>query len=388
MSLFPPRLFLLFLVAFLVGADEFLLGPILTPIGHDLGIAPEQVVLFVAAYSLPLALLAPVFGTLSDHYGRTAILAPAAAVFGLASIATALSSSFEFGLASRLVTGIAGAGMLPIAFAMAADQGEAQAPKAIALVTSGLTLGIILSPGIGAWAATLTSWRVAFAGLGVLALPVALAAFTSGSDAPRQTSTGSRKAEPLLVPGAVGSLLAMMLGLGGAIGIFALAGERLREIFGLETGTIGLIYAAFGLATAAGNFLMPVAVRRLGSGRRVMRLALVCVLAAIVVTYALDGIALWGVLIALAVWAVLGGLGAPALQSHIAGLSMARRGALMALGMSGMNLGVAASSGLAAFAYAHDARWVAAQGVVLLSLSIVALRPAMATKQETTPVEA
>ncbi|HEU6441058.1 MAG TPA: hypothetical protein VFF38_01750 [Microvirga sp.] len=60
-----------------------------------------------------------------------------------------------------------------------------------------------------------------------------------------------------------------------------------------------------------------------------MRLALVCVLAAILVTFALDDIALWGVLIALAVWAVLGGLGAPALQSHIAGLSAARRSTLI-----------------------------------------------------------
>lgn len=185
----------------------------------------------------------------------------------------------------------------------------------------------------------------------------------------------------------MGSLLAMTLGLGGAIGIFALAGERLRDGFRLETGTIGLVYAAFGLATAAGNFLMPAAVRRLGSGRRVMRLALACVLSAILVTFALDDIALWGVLIALAVWAVLGGLGAPALQSYIAGLSAARRGTLMALGMGGMNLGVAASSGLAAFAYAHDALWVAVQGTVLLSMAVVALRPVGATGQETALAE-
>jgi hypothetical protein len=31
-----PRLIFLFLIAFLVGADQFLLGPILAPIGTDL----------------------------------------------------------------------------------------------------------------------------------------------------------------------------------------------------------------------------------------------------------------------------------------------------------------------------------------------------------------
>ena len=42
----------LFLVAFLVGADEFLLGPILTPIGDDLGVLPERVTLFTTAHQL------------------------------------------------------------------------------------------------------------------------------------------------------------------------------------------------------------------------------------------------------------------------------------------------------------------------------------------------
>jgi predicted MFS family arabinose efflux permease len=34
---------LLFLIAFLVGADELMLGPILAPIGRELGVQPERV---------------------------------------------------------------------------------------------------------------------------------------------------------------------------------------------------------------------------------------------------------------------------------------------------------------------------------------------------------
>ena len=48
---------LLFLIAFLVGADELMLGPILAPIGKDLGVQPERVTLFITAYSLALALM-------------------------------------------------------------------------------------------------------------------------------------------------------------------------------------------------------------------------------------------------------------------------------------------------------------------------------------------
>ncbi len=43
---------ILFLVAFLVGADELMLGSILEPIGNDLSVQPSQVTLFITAYSL------------------------------------------------------------------------------------------------------------------------------------------------------------------------------------------------------------------------------------------------------------------------------------------------------------------------------------------------
>lgn len=75
---------LLFLIAFLVGADELMLG------------------------------------TLSDRLGRMKVMLPATLLFGAASVVTGPVESFEWGLASRVLTGLASAGMLPIAFAMAA----------------------------------------------------------------------------------------------------------------------------------------------------------------------------------------------------------------------------------------------------------------------------
>ncbi|MHC1551299.1 MFS transporter [Phyllobacterium sp. K27] len=380
------RLIFLFLIAFLVGADEFLLGPILTPIGADLSVSPERIALFITAYSLPLAIMAPILGAVSDRYGRIAILVPSTLVFGLASIATSFVPTFETGIATRILTGAASGGMLGIAMAMAGDLGEKAAPKAIAFVTSGLTLGIILSPGIGALSAEMWSWRFAFAALGGLALIVVLVGLPSlrGKTAPdkRPHADGGNVAGPLFVPGAWGSLIAMAFGLGGAIGCFALVGERLRALFEWDTATVGVVYAAFGILTLVGNFTMPWALVRVGSGRALMRLALVSVLAAIVVTYAFDALGPVLIVLALAVWAVLGGMGAPGLQTHIAQLSPSRRGLLMALAGSSMNLGVAGASALAATVYPAGAAWVAAAGVGLIAIAIVALRPVRTGKPE------
>lgn len=141
---------MLFLIAFLVGADELMLGPILTPIGHDLGVPPERVTLFITAYSVALALIAPLLGGWSDRFGRLAIMLPASIIFGAASIATGLVETFEWGIITRILTGLASAGMLPIAFAMAADRSSTDMMKCIASVQSGLTLGMISSPALGA----------------------------------------------------------------------------------------------------------------------------------------------------------------------------------------------------------------------------------------------
>lgn len=380
------RLILLFLIAFLVGADEFLLGPILTPIGADLSVPPERIALFITAYSLPLAIMAPLLGGVSDRYGRLTVLVPSTLVFGLASISTSFVSSFEVGIATRILTGAASGGMLGIAMAMAGDLGEKAAPKAIAFVTSGLTLGIILSPGIGALSAQMWSWRFAFAVLGGLALIVAFISLPSlrATATPRnRTNTdASHAAGPLFVPGALGSLIAMALGLGGAVGCFALVGERLRSLFAWDTGTIGMVYAAFGILTLVGNFTMPWALARVGSGRALMRIALVFVLAAIVVTYVFDTLGPLPILAAFAVWAVAGGTGAPGLQTHIAQLSPARRGALMALAGSSMNLGIAGASALAASVFSAGAAWVAVVALVLITIACVALRPVGVGKAE------
>ncbi|KAA0975344.1 MFS transporter [Pseudomonas sp. ANT_J28] len=197
----------LFFLAFLVGADELLLGAILTPIGNDLSVRPESVTFFVTAYSLANAACAFFFGVLSDRCGRMRILIPASILFAAASIGTGLAATFEMALFFRVLTGAASAGMLPVAFAIASDAGGNNAERRIAFVSAGLTLGIIMSPGLRALLTALFSWRVAFAALGIAAVPFTALAFVTKSQ-PHSVAvvTQPMLKAPLLVPGAMGAL--------------------------------------------------------------------------------------------------------------------------------------------------------------------------------------
>ncbi|EFB3355275.1 TPA: MFS transporter [Klebsiella pneumoniae] len=366
----------LFFIAFLIGADELLLGPILTPVGNDLSVRPESVAFFVTAYSLANAACAFFFGVLSDRYGRMRILIPASILFAAASLETGLAATFEMAMFFRVLTGAASAGMLPVAFAIASDAGGTNAVRRIAFVSAGLTLGMIMSPGLGALLTALFSWRVAFIALGLAAVPFAALTFVIK---PQSHSvvviTKPKPKAPLLVPGALGALIAMGFGLGGGIGIFTLIGERLRDVAGYGTGIIGLTYVLLGVLSMAGNFMMPVMISCLGDGLRVMRIALVICLVMNVMVFSVASALPWSLLIALPLWALAGGVGSPALQYHIARLAPARRGALIALGMSLMHIGIALSASLAGIGYANGSLWVAALGTVLYGVAIMVLRP-------------
>lgn len=378
---------LLFLIAFLVGADELMLGPILAPIGKDLGVQPERITLFITAYSVALAMVAPLLGSLSDRLGRIKVMLPAALLFGAASVATGLVENFEWGLASRVLTGLASAGMLPIAFAMAADSAGTDAMKRIAWVQAGLTLGMIASPAVGALLTQWLSWRAAFILLGVCAWCVAAAlALLPTNQEPAETSREHQNGKAtriLAIPGAVGALLAMCLGLGGGIGLFNLVGQHLRDTLDWSIGSVGGLYALLGIISVIGNLLMPRLSGRVESGRPLMRMALVVCLLASVWFYlypAGQPILLPMLLIVpLLLWALAGGIGSPALQGYIAQLSAAHRGMLMSLAMTMMHLGVALWSGVAGFAYSAGPVALAAIAILLFGSAIVVLRPVNAT---------
>lgn len=368
---------LLFLIAFLVGADELMLGPILAPIGRELGVQPERVTLFITAYSLALAMIAPLLGTLSDRLGRMKVMLPATLLFGAASVVTGLVESFEWGLASRVLTGLASAGMLPIAFAMAADSAGTDAMKRIAWVQAGLTQGMIASPAVGALLTQWLSWRAAFILLGVCAWGVAaaLALLPAGQD-PAEKSAAHREDQGprlLAIPGAVGALLAMCLGLGGGIGLFNLVGQHLRDTQEWSIGSVGGLYALLGVISVVGNLLMPRLSGRVESGRTLMRLALmICLLVSVCFYLSPAGQLMLPILL---LWALAGGIGSPALQGYIAQLSSAHRGMLMSLAMTMMHLGVALWSAVAGFAYSAGPLAMALLAMLLFGSAIALLRP-------------
>jgi EmrB/QacA subfamily drug resistance transporter len=158
-------------VAFLDGS---VVNVALPAISRDLGGALTTQQWVVDAYLITLGSLILVAGSLSDVFGRIAILRAGLIGFGIASVLCAVSPAAEFLVVSRGIQGIAGALLVPssLALIMSSFQGGAQS-RAIGVWTAWTSVAFLAGPLIGGLFVDLLSWRLVFA-INVLPILVTL----------------------------------------------------------------------------------------------------------------------------------------------------------------------------------------------------------------------
>ena len=108
------------LAMFLSALEQTIVAPALPAIGKSLGDI-DNLSWIITAYLLALTATTPLFGKLSDIYGRRAVLLLAIGIFILGSIACALAPSIWILVVARGLQGIGGGGLLPIAQTIIAD---------------------------------------------------------------------------------------------------------------------------------------------------------------------------------------------------------------------------------------------------------------------------
>ncbi len=135
-----------------VGLDLFVLSLALPTLAVDLHASTSDLQWFIDSYSLVLAAALLPAGLMGDRIGRKKLLSAALAVFGLASLACAYSTSTGELIAARAVLGLAAAVILPLALAVLPVMfTPAERPRAIAIVGGATFIGYPLGPILGGW---------------------------------------------------------------------------------------------------------------------------------------------------------------------------------------------------------------------------------------------
>ncbi|ADU71244.1 multidrug transporter subunit MdtD [Pantoea sp. At-9b] len=148
---------------FMQSLDATILNTALPAIATSLQRSPLAMQSAVISYTLTVAMLIPVSGWLADRFGTRKIFIIAVSLFTLGSLACALSGSLGWLVFSRVVQGIGGAMMMPVArLALLRAYPRSELLPVLNFVTMPGLVGPILGPMLGGLLVTYASWHWIF----------------------------------------------------------------------------------------------------------------------------------------------------------------------------------------------------------------------------------
>jgi MFS transporter, DHA1 family, multidrug resistance protein len=137
--------------------------PSLPDIARQLDASTPQVQFTISAYLIGFAIGQIFYGPVSDRHGRKPVLLAAIALYCVASLVCALSTSIEMLIVARGVQALGGSGGIVLTRAIVRDiYSGPRAGRELSLIASVMALAPVLAPIVGGVLQTGFGWRAVF----------------------------------------------------------------------------------------------------------------------------------------------------------------------------------------------------------------------------------
>lgn len=180
---------------FIVGIDLLGVNVALPSISSDLGATATQLQWVVDAYTLVLASLLMLSGSVADRIGRRRVFQTGLFAFGLGSVLCSVAQSPGMLIGARMVQAVGGSMLNPVAMSIITDTFRDARDRARAIgVWSGVVgLSMALGPVVGGTVVDAVGWRAIF----WLNVPVVVAALVlTALFVPESRSSRPRRPDP------------------------------------------------------------------------------------------------------------------------------------------------------------------------------------------------
>lgn len=342
------NLWILFFTLVVVMLGFGIIIPIMPFYVTSFGASGSTLGLLMATYGTMQFIFAPIWGTMSDRYGRKRILLVGVLGNVLSQLILGFSSQLWMLFAARLTSGILSSATLPTAMAFASDStGDGDRSGAMGLMGAAMSVGMVLGPGLGGLLAgrSLSTPFFLAALLSAIAFVLVLAALPESLPPERrQVEQGMRNplqrlgdmARALRGPIGFLFLLAFLLSFGltnfeAVFGLYAL------QRFGYGPQQIGSALMVIGVLSAlAQGVLTGLATRRWGEVA-VIRAALISTAAGFLLMLTASSYAT--VLLTVGYFVVSNAMIGPSVAALISKRTTAGQGMAMGLNNAFMSLG-------------------------------------------------
>jgi predicted MFS family arabinose efflux permease len=324
---------------FAVGIGAFAVTGMLNEIAHELGTSVAGAGQLMSAYSLALAVGAPLLTPLTKRFERRALIVAGLVSFGILQLAAAATPSYAALAAARIGAGLAAALVTPHSIA-AADRvaPPGQSGRAIATMFLGFTLAIVIGIPAGNMLGGTLGWRVTLGLVGVVSVASAIWVGVALPAKLPNPPVDSKAWRSLMGNATLRWLLVVTtLQCAGQFTLYTYLAPVLRDSLRFDAGRIGLLFGWFGLAGLAGNYFASRIVDRVGAAR-VVGGCLALLIAAFVMWPAVSG-SLLMTMLAILIWGLGGFAIHPSQQARLVAVAPCLASASAALNLSATYLG-------------------------------------------------
>lgn len=231
---------------------------LLTPVSQSLDVPVGVAGLMVTLYGISAGLGVPFIVAWTRQVNRRVLLSVLLAVLALGNLLTAVSPSFPFILATRLIMGFANGVFWAIGVSMAMRLVPGHlAARASAIALSGISIAQVAGIPLGTFLESLTGWRATFAIWAGLSTLVFLAVAVVVPSLPSDNAVPVREVFrlPIERPQLRLVMIAVTLYVLGHFGAYTFIRPFAEQHSSASAAFISALLVAYGIGGAAGNFI-------------------------------------------------------------------------------------------------------------------------------------